>query len=277
MRSILIVGLKEKDAGKTTLALALLKYLRENGINACSFKPKAGNCLWYDYDVVYEALSQARLYGKDAKLLKEASDTSLNEEVINPIHRLWAEDFMWKRIERLPNFLLDRVTLLKDELRFILIANKPLLSKYHECKELLRGLYSNAKEVIEVYDIEQLNKVICKYYDKAIALAYEKIKQNSEFVVVESYSDVALPWEGIENIEVVFGVEPWQISIYDPDKYLTTIKLFSQLRYKEITTREVCKLLKPIKEIRIPPLLSKEIVEKLKDKIEKLKLLENLK
>lgn len=90
LRKFLIVGLKELEAGKTTVARALLLCLREEGIKACGFKPKAGNTLWYDYDTVYEALSRGRLYGKDSKLLREASDTNLPEELISPIHRLWA-------------------------------------------------------------------------------------------------------------------------------------------------------------------------------------------
>ncbi|KAF5431541.1 putative P-loop ATPase/GTPase [Candidatus Methanophagaceae archaeon] len=94
--NILIVGLKGQDAGKTTFALALLAYLREKGHNACAFKPRAGNNVWYDFDVVHDALSQGRLYGKDATRLKAASafsaaDDPLSEECINPIHRLWME------------------------------------------------------------------------------------------------------------------------------------------------------------------------------------------
>jgi hypothetical protein len=90
LQRFLIVGLKELDAGKTTVAHALLLCLGERGIKACGFKPMAANTLWHNYDVVHEALSDGRLYGKDSKLLRNASYTDFPEELINPIHRLWA-------------------------------------------------------------------------------------------------------------------------------------------------------------------------------------------
>ncbi|MFQ6085985.1 MAG: hypothetical protein ACE5OY_06965 [Candidatus Bathyarchaeia archaeon] len=100
----LIVGLQKSEAGKTTVARALLYTLRERGLDACGFKPKASNTIWYDYEVVHEALSQGRLYGSDSKLLKKASGTDLPEEVISPIHRLWAVTpvHLMKRMGGLP-------------------------------------------------------------------------------------------------------------------------------------------------------------------------------
>lgn len=44
-RRFLIVGLKELDAGKTTIAQALLLCLKERKIKACGFKPKASNTI----------------------------------------------------------------------------------------------------------------------------------------------------------------------------------------------------------------------------------------
>ena len=90
LRRFLIVGLKELNAGKTTIAQALLLYLRDRGMKACGFKPKAVNTLRYDYDIIHDALSQGRLYGKDSKLLKEVSGTHPPEELVSSIHRLWA-------------------------------------------------------------------------------------------------------------------------------------------------------------------------------------------
>lgn len=39
-------------------------------------------------EIVYDSLSQGRLYGKDIKALKDSSKTSLPEGIINPIHGL---------------------------------------------------------------------------------------------------------------------------------------------------------------------------------------------
>ncbi|RLI05980.1 hypothetical protein DRO26_00605 [Candidatus Bathyarchaeota archaeon] len=265
MNSLLIVGFREKDAGKTMVAQAILRYLKEQNINVCGFKPKAGNSLWYDYDIVHEALSQGRLYGKDAKLLRKASETNFPEEIISPIHRLWIETFPYPYINKLPTFLVDRITVQENNMKHLITVNKPLLNQNTECEKLLTKLFDNAEEIINIYSLGDLNKVVKKYYDEAIRLAYEKIQRNHEFVVVESYGNVALPWDKIENLKIVLGVEPWFIRLYDPNRYLTTVKLTSQLRIDvEITTSQIQHLLKPVKEIKIVPSRSSEIVEDLK-------------
>lgn len=128
LRRFLIVGLKEVDAGKTTVARALLLCLRERGITACGFKPKAGNTLWYDYEVVHEALSQGRLYGKDAKLLRMASGINIPEEIISPIHRLWVTPphHLKQDLATLPYFIVDRVTLWSEKPKEMVVVNDAL-------------------------------------------------------------------------------------------------------------------------------------------------------
>mgnify|MGYP000132518745 CR=1 FL=1 len=270
MCDILVVGFKEKDSGKTMLTQALIWYLREKGINVCGFKPRAGNNLWYDYDVVYETLSKGRLYGKDAKVLRETSRTSLPEEIINPIHRLWVENSTYTPMGRLPGFLVDRVTT-SEHAEFLVVVNKLTLEKYLECKWMIEKLCSNAVEVVKIDKLKELNRIIIESYDKAISLAYRKIKQNHEVVVIESYSNTALPFNNIKGLKAVLGVEPWHIYLYSPDKYLTAVKLLTQLRKNtEITTDQIKQLLKPVKEVKVAPSISIEIVKNLKEKIKDL-------
>ena len=251
--TVLVVGLRAEDAGKTTLALALLRYLREHGVNACGFKPKAGNNVWYDFDIVYESLSQGRLYGKDAKLLRMASETELLEEVINPIHRLWAESALSIEI---PEFIADRVCI-RDEFLVVLNALMPVEP---EVEELLRRLCRRASQTFKVTRLEELAALAPKY-EAAIEAAYEKITRRHEAVVVESYCDVALPWEKLKP-DVVLGVEPWRIFVYDAEKYMAAVELIGR---REVTTKSVCPLLKPLKQVKVPPLQSSEITERLKE------------
>jgi len=277
--SILVVGLRGEDSGKTMVALAVLQCLSDQGVVACGFKPKAGNNLWFDYDVVYEALSQGRLYGKDAKLLRRYSSVDLAEEVVNPVHRLWVKEPTWQYAHTLPYFLVDRATLSEDGSDFLVVVNKRALSEFRDCEELLLKLCGRAKEVIEVRELVELNS-LAETYDKLISIAYNKVKRSCEVMVVESYSDVALPWDGLENLKAVFGIEPWSIKLYDPDKYLTTVRLSSQLRrVDEVTTKQVQRLLKPLKEIRVLPSTSENIVKDLKIKVKpilnELKLVES--
>lgn len=274
------MGLKEKDAGKTSLALALLAYLKEKGFNACGFKPRAGNSVWYDYDVVHEALSQGRLYGKDAKLLKTASaygsvagagvaNANLIEEFINPIHRLWAGPSLTDPISQIPYFILDRITLwFKEGVRNLVVVNEALPVEYKCDDKLLRKLHARASSIYHVRDLNTLNKLTADYYDLAVELAYKKMVEQHDYVVIESYSDIALPWKGINDLDVVFGVKPGQISVFEPKKYLTAVQLSaSTYSQEEFATSKIVELIKPIKEARVPPFRSEEMVHRLKEKI----------
>jgi len=271
---ILIVGLKEKDAGKTSLALALLAYLREKGFNACGFKPRAGNSVWYDYDVVQEALSHGRLYGKDAKLLKAASAFgpdagAIMEEFINPIHRLWAEPQHIDPVTQIPYFILDRVTLwFKEGAKNLVVENDALPVEYRCDDALFEKLRANASSIYHVRDLNRLNKLTEEYYDLAVELVYKEMNKQYDCLVIESYSDIALPWKGLKDLNVVIGVKPGQISVYDPEKYLTAVQLSaSTYSQEELATSRILELVKPIKVVKVPPFMSEEIVQGLKGKI----------
>ena len=271
---ILIVGLKEKDAGKTSLALALLAYLKGKGFNACGFKPRAGNSVWYDYDVVHEALSQGRLYGKDAKLLKAASAFgpdagAIMEEFINPIHRLWAEPQLIDPITQIPDFILDRVTLwFKEGVRNLVVVNEALPVEYKCNDALFENLRAKASSIYHVRDLNTLNTLTEEYYDLAVELVYKEVNKQYDCLVIESYSDIALPWKGLKDLNVVFGVKPGQVSVYDPEKYLAAVQLSaSTYSQEELATSRIRDLVKPIKEVRVPPFRSEEIVQELKEKI----------
>ncbi len=271
---ILIVGLKEKDAGKTSLALALLAYLREKGFNACGFKPRAGNSVWYDYDVVQEALSQGRLYGKDAKLLKADSAFgpdagAVMEEFINPVHRLWAEPQHIDPVTQIPYFILDRVTLwFKEGVRNLVVENESLPVEYRCNDAIFEKLRAKASKIYHVKGLNSLNKLTEEYYDLAVELVYKEMNKQYDCLVIESYSDIALPWKGLKDLNAVFGVKPGQISVYDPRKYLTAVQLSaSTYSQEELATSRILELIKPIKEVRVPPFRSDEIVEGLKENI----------
>jgi predicted P-loop ATPase/GTPase len=268
----LIVGLKEKDAGKTSFALALLAYLREEGINASGFKPRAGNSVWYDYDVLHEALTQGRLYGKDAKLLSSASayssvSTAQIEEFINPIHRLWAEPSRINPISQIPYFILDRVTLwYKDGVKNLVVENEALSADYNNAD--FRNIRDNASTIYQVRDLKTLNTITEKYYSHAVELAYKRMLVQHEYVVIESYSDIALPWNGLNDLDIIIGVKPGQMRIYEPKKYLAAVQLVATTySQEEISTARIVELIKPSKVVNVPPFRSEELLQALKAKI----------
>jgi len=269
-RGVLVVGFREVDSGKTTVALALIRYLRENGIDACGFKPKAGNSIWYDFDIVYEALMQGRLYGKDAALLKRESQTELPEEVISPVHRLWCvlpADYEAITLE-VPHFIADRVTICKNNYEHYVIVNKALPFK-HDAENLINKLCQKATAVIYVTGPNDLNEV-SGFYDEATDKAYEVISRRHDLIIYESYSDNALPWSGINGrIDLILGVEPGRIHVYDPDRYFLALQLLEGFR-REITVNRIRGLIKPLKTIKVPPYRSGEVIDKMKEKMQEI-------
>lgn len=274
VHNLLVVGLKEWEAGKTTVAQALLLSLHDLGVNAAGFKPKAGNTLWYDYDVVYESLNQGRLYGKDSKRLREASCTDLPEELISPIHRLWATPphHLKQNLTTLPYFIVDRVTLWQEKSEEIAVVNDTLPFSYGR-EHLVNNLYQAMTEVRHVSNVKELNEVITGYYPRAVEQAYKRISSQHEAVVCESYADIALPWKGLKNLDLVLAVQPGYVQAYSPEKYLSAVSL-SAKRKREQRTQEVLDLLNPIKTVKFPPYRPQQVLDKLKKKMSS--LLENI-
>jgi len=274
---ILIVGLKERDAGKTSLACAILDYFRVRGYAVCGFKPRAGNSIWYDYDVVQEALSRGRLYGKDAKLLRLASSPrppaatgALEEEFVNPFHRLWTEPPHIDPVTQIPYFIIDRVTLWdKSGATNLVVVNEALPTEYRYDDARFNELCAGASRIFHVHDLNTLNKLTREYYDRAAEQAFRLMLGEYELVVIESYSNVALPlpYSALKGVDAVIGIKPGRIFVFEPEKYLTAVQLEAAIRVEELTTSEIEELLKPVREIRVPPLRSAEVVPQLKKRV----------
>ena len=158
----MVVGLKDHQAGKTTLARAILASLNRKEVTACGFKPRAGNSLWYDYDVVSESLKEGRLYGSDAKLLRGASGSMVSEEGHNPVHRLWSVPSRRPEANAgLPRFVVDRVA--EDggaRITAILNAGEPLPSG---SRGLLDKFLGSSDKVREVWTPAELTALTSLY------------------------------------------------------------------------------------------------------------------
>ncbi len=255
--TILVVGTRDLDSGKTTVARALLRLYGRVARGCCGFKPKAGNNLWYDYDVVSKALSQGRLFGKDAQLLKESSCTPLVEEQINPIHRLHP-------IPRPPGtastasglFIVDRVSTWKDRHHQLAVVNKNSEIP-REMTPQIDLFLSRCDDVRYVRNVEELNQIASTKYEEALASAYRYVRGMCDTIIYESFSNVAVPWMGMDTPDAVLAVGPGRILLFDPDRYFEAVRMLSGM-LRETSTEKILELLTPLKKIEVPP-LSKEI------------------
>ncbi|TXT58118.1 MAG: putative p-loop ATPase/GTPase-like protein [Promethearchaeota archaeon] len=255
---ILCTGLTEKYSGKTTLSLSLINYLKERGDSVYGFKPKAGNNLWYHWEMVCKSLAEGTLYGKDVYKYYEVCEENIPISILNPIHRLWIPESQEAVWERLPNFLLDRVTVKKKQ--YILINTKckiPIEEKY------FHKLFQNS-EFIKILTRKDLTK-ITPLYEKADNRAYSYLSNNSDHIICESYADVGLPWMELKDLDLVFVIKPFHIAIYEGERYLAASKVVSSISIEQ-KTEEIIEPIKPLKTIKVPPFTG-NVIEKLKNHI----------
>lgn len=240
----LVAGNHRVDAGKTTFTIGLV-----NRLDTIGFKPRGGNDYWFDHHHYQQAISEGRLFGKDAERLAAVSSGELTPESINPVHRLWrpapdGDGFIGRSDRR---FLLDRVG---DE--FILNAEADIPSSAQDALPLA--------DAPRISTIEDLNSHIqARHLPQLTALA-DRI-ENTDQAVIESYGNVARPIRDV-SIQRVAVVAPEQVHIFDGDRYLTacdvagTSPIDGEL---EERVADVIELLDPISSCRLPPLTTDQL------------------
>jgi len=267
VKNILIIGLTQQHAGKTSLGQAFLSYFSDQGQKTCGFKPFSGYNYWYHFDTVHHALSQGKLYSKDIiKLIKKSTiDTEI--ELLNPIHRLWNEPAIIDQLTSIPPFIMDRFSIFfHGKLTHHLLINQQLIqqisSQYHQMLE--KKNYT----IHPVETIQKMNDIIKSYYNQAIETCYQSIRGKADVIVIESYADNALlPWNNLSGFDAVYAIKPWEIHKYDPTKYVKAVKLSKPVSAWETSTNKLSELLKPIKVFPQKPTLTKNILIELKKQI----------
>jgi predicted P-loop ATPase/GTPase len=200
--TLLVVGSERVDAGKTTFSTGLLERT-----GAVGFKPRAGNDYWFHHDDYLKAVDSGGLFGKDARRLAAASPGNLRPADINPIHRLWRPapgngTGILGQEDRA--FLVDRV----DD-QYVVNGTETVPEEARETLSL--------EEAVVVNTVEQFNQVMEQAHLRTLSAFAERIA-TTERAVVESYSDVARPIQGIEP-DAVAVVEPGRARIVDGDRF----------------------------------------------------------
>lgn len=208
--TLLVVGNDRVDAGKTTFSTGLVA-----ATGAVGFKPRAGNDHWFHHDDYRESLSRGSLFGKDARRLANASPGTLEPTDINPVHRLWQPapgngSGMLGQNDR--EFLVDRA------------GEQYILNGTAEIPERVREQLS-LSDALVVDTIEEFNRVMQNYHLPALDSLSRTI-QTTDRAVVESYSDVARPIQGLEP-DGVAVVEPGRALIFAGSRFCKACEIAS--------------------------------------------------
>ena len=242
--TILVAGSDRVDAGKTTFTVGLLAHQ-----DAVGFKPRAGNDFWFDHDDAMRALSDGRLYGKDANRLADASAGNHVPEDMNPVHRLWRPapgkgNGLLGQSRR--EFLVDRVG---DG--FVVNGTVSLPESVRENLPL--------SDAVVVDSLKKLNDQTERRYLPHFRALAERIRTEDR-AVVESYSDIALPIRDIE-FEAVAVVEPRRVRVYDGARYAKACKVADSSVHDgtmEKRVEDVVSLLDPAETMTLEPLAKEE-------------------
>jgi predicted P-loop ATPase/GTPase len=247
--NLLVAGADRVDAGKTTFSVGLLA---ETG--AVGFKPRAGNDHWFDHDDVLAAVTDGRLYGKDARRLADAAAADVTPERINPVHRLWTPTpgrgaGVLGRNER--RVVVDRVRT-PDGDRFLVNGDVEVPAPVRE------GLALD--DAPRVADLGRFNDAMARLHAPALERVGERVA-DADRAVVESYADIARPLQGMEA-DAVAVVEPRRCRVFDGERYLKACEVASGSAREgrlEEKVPNVLELLEPSATVTLPPLSSDEL------------------
>jgi predicted P-loop ATPase/GTPase len=245
----LVAGGERVDAGKTTFTTGLLSRLAAVGV-----KPRAGNDYWFDHDDYRRAVSEGRLYGKDADRLAAASSdacgTDFDPEDLNPVHRLWRpspgpDTGLVGRASR--EFVLDRV----GE-SFVVNARADVPESARRALPL-----ADAPEVESVAQLDELTrKLHLPTFEGFAERVRELQRETGGDAVVESYGDVARPIRGL-SFDAVAVVEPGRMAAYDGDRFLKACEVAGGSAREgrlEVHTDDVTELADPKATTALPAL-----------------------
>ncbi|GAA0252204.1 ATPase [Haladaptatus pallidirubidus] len=245
--TILVAGSDRVDAGKTTFTVGLLSHL-----DAVGFKPRAGNDLWFDHDDAMTAISEGRLYGKDSVRLADASAGDHAPEDVNPVHRLWwpapgKGKGLLGQTHR--EFLVDRV------------GGGFVVNGTTDLPEIVRENLP-LSDAVTVESISELNDQTERRYLPHFHALAERIGGENP-AVVESYSDIARPIQGIE-FDTVAVVEPRRLRVYDGARYAKACEVADNSARDgslEKRVEDVVSLLDPRETRALEPLTKAERAE----------------
>ncbi|OAQ53972.1 hypothetical protein HTG_00150 [Natrinema mahii] len=245
---LLVVGADRVDAGKTTFSAGLLERT-----GAVGYKPRAGNDFWFDHDDCRRALSDGRLYGKDAARLSAADGRERPPERLNPVHRLWrpAPDGgtgLLGRSDR--EFVVDRIGREADDPLFVRNATAAVPDRVAEALPLA--------DAVPVETVAEFNALAEREYVPAFERLAAEIEA-TEVAVVESYSDIALPLDSLEpaSIAAVAAVEPGRVRLYPGDRYCRACEVASSSPRDGAVEKRVpdaLEYLDPLERVRLPAL-----------------------
>ncbi len=239
--TILITGMLEFDSGKTTVAKRVIQTIKEMGYSVIPYKPKSGHHYWFKYDHTKKCIDQKRLFSSDIDQLETIAKSGIPYEIINPNHRLAVPARLQSPTEPFAMynlFLTSWVSIFAIE-RYSLYKNNTIHNIFLYAKQPIEtgvtflsdeetdALLSNVNELIVVDSIAQLNSLFYRYYEESIYSTFNYLKGKSDFLIIESFNNLAWPFQEINSVDLVLVVAPGHVFPYSGERFKKAIDYIS--------------------------------------------------
>jgi predicted P-loop ATPase/GTPase len=288
LRAVFIFGFLPDSPGKTVVSTALCRGVLNRGFNVAPFKPRSGHNFWYQYDACVECKREARLFCEDIMKLKRASRCRLPYEVLNPVDALMApldagvflrDDYIrgmyLRESDTFSHLLVERYTSgVGGKTKSVICVNETSLS--HGVlgdRGYIEALMEKADDVVTVSDVSEWASVFERFGPRSISMCRDRIGEDYELMVVEGFNDAVCPAPGM-RYEVVVGVGPGIVALYDPSDFDRAIKVRSTIGSNpmELRSNNIVELIKPDEILTVPALKSKDLVafDRLSQKLDEL-------
>jgi predicted P-loop ATPase/GTPase len=266
--TIYVFGLFKNSPGKTTLSTALIRGLVNAGMEIVPIKPRSGHNLWYQYNAFKRCLDEGRLYCEDIIKLRKASECHIPYEVLNPVDTLVSpmdispylkdriREMYLKEKDDFSRFVVERYTReMNGSLEHVLCLNAGNRGLPLD----IEGIENNSQRVHRVNNLSEWNKIFGRYAPRAITSCVNRLREECNILLVESFSDEVFLVPNLKY-DTVLGVAPGVVVMYHPKdfqkvmEHLTKGKILSTIK-----ARKMLPFLKPICVKAIPPLMEEEL------------------
>ena len=264
---IYIFGFTEEDAGKTTIGLHIIRYLREIGLDVVPFKPIAGFNYWRQYENFINSVNYGIIFSMDAYRLEKRANSGERLEIINPVSFLFAPADIRKYIENnavsrflfeetlVRNLILARLTICRDkDFENHIYLNKRRVEYLLHDSRVLNILHNKQNTEIDITDLEKFISDVNVSAKLYIDSCFQKLLKNHKIILIESFNNSTLPWKKLleEKIDIVIGAFPGYALFFDSTSFKDALKTLISFKGLEVTGDSILSVLNPKKVIRIP-------------------------
>ncbi len=254
---ILVNGLLPHQAGKTSVVRAILHRAQREGQEVAGFKPMSSHSYWEHYDHSQACEALGTLVSRDALSFREVLPDPPKLELLNPYHQVVCPlDWMKAREvgdhyldEERPRILAERLSSPEGGTTFFVNDRAGI---FVAPESFVEAVKRGADRTVAFRDSPVAEGLAA--VEEAVQATFRTLTERWESVVVESFSDVALPLSlHEEELDLVISVGGSLVVFAEP---------LELARVQEIVRAQrmirFLKYLKPVGVLRVPHLTAQQ-------------------